>query len=107
MAWPPVNHQDVTDAVTALRAAPPAHQHPVADITSTGSRSSTTFLRGDGVWALPPTPVQPITVVGTPTTPLTSAATARPTGALVVYWLMAAGVNPTNATGADLIWNAP
>lgn len=48
-----------------------------------------------------------VVVVGTPASPITNAATARPSGAVVVYWLCANGVTPTNASGADLIWNAP
>lgn len=30
-----------------------SHTHPISDITSTGTPSDTTFLRGDGVWATP------------------------------------------------------
>ena len=42
---------------------PTAHTHPVADIDATGTRDSSTFLRGDGLWVEPTT---------TPTFPLTS-----------------------------------
>lgn len=30
------------------------HSHPIADIAATGTRSSSTFLRGDGTWNSPP-----------------------------------------------------
>src|SRR5690349_12506449 len=42
MPWPvggtPTDHQSVQDVVAALRTAPPAHTHPVADITGTTSK---------------------------------------------------------------------
>lgn len=107
MAWPPNTHQDVTDAVSALQTAPPVHKHAPADLITGGSKSAVTFLSGDDTYKQVPFPAFPIQVVGTPSSPITSAATARPTGYTVVYWLCANGVNPTNATGADLIWNAP
>lgn len=36
-----------------------------------------------------------------------TAGTARPSGAVIVYWIMNNGVTPTNATEGDLIYNAP
>lgn len=33
--------------------APAAHGHPISDLDTTGSASSSTFLRGDGAWATP------------------------------------------------------
>lgn len=29
------------------------HKHPVGDLTTTGTASSSTYLRGDGTWATP------------------------------------------------------
>lgn len=43
-------------------------------------------------------------VVGSTTTPITSATTARP-DAPAVYWICATGVTPTNAVNGDLIYN--
>lgn len=45
--------QALDDRVDALEVAPPAHAHPVSQITATGTPSSTTYLRGDGSWATP------------------------------------------------------
>lgn len=43
-----------TATATALSGkAASTHSHVVADLTATGTRNSTTFLRGDGVWAAP------------------------------------------------------
>ena len=52
---------DVTGKPTTFTLT--AHTHPVADIDATGTRDSSTFLRGDGLWVEPTT---------TPTFPLTS-----------------------------------
>jgi hypothetical protein len=54
-----VNDPRLTDSRT-----PTAHTHPVSNIVAVGVRNATTFLRGDGAWALPPaggdgTPTQP------------------------------------------------
>jgi len=44
-----------TDLQTALNAkAASSHTHGVGDLTATGTRDSTTFLRGDNTWATPP-----------------------------------------------------
>lgn len=48
-----------------------------------------------------------IVIVGSTASPVSSAGTARPSGALVVYWMCANGITPTNAQNGDLIWNAP
>lgn len=39
---------------TDVGAAATSHSHPISQITATGSASSTTFLRGDGTWSVPP-----------------------------------------------------
>jgi hypothetical protein len=51
-----VNEQvgDVTLVAGDVGAAAAAHTHPVADLATTGTASSSTFLRGDGSWATPP-----------------------------------------------------
>lgn len=40
-------------ARTALGVPAVAHSHPVGEITATGTASATTYLRGDGTWAIP------------------------------------------------------
>ena len=44
------------DGVTGKPATfpPSAHKHPVTDLDATGTRSASTYLRGDGSWATPP-----------------------------------------------------
>ena len=60
------------DAALAGKAAT-SHTHPVTDLTATGTRSSSTYLRGDGSWATPPNniysvPTQAEAEAGTATT---------------------------------------
>jgi hypothetical protein len=43
------NDSRLSDARTPL-----AHTHPATDLTATGTRDTTTFLRGDNTWAVPP-----------------------------------------------------
>ena len=43
-----------TAAATALSGkASTSHTHAITDLTATGTKSSTTFLRGDNTWAIP------------------------------------------------------
>ena len=66
----------------AQQAAPGTHAHPVTDLTATGTRDATTFLRGDNTWAPATTPTNTVTtdttqtITGTKTfsTPLTGSA---------------------------------
>ena len=44
---------DKTDARFTDARTPTAHNHPVSDLTATGTPSSSTYLRGDGSWATP------------------------------------------------------
>ena len=44
---------DVTLTASDVGAAATSHAHPVADISATGTKDSTTFLRGDGKWETP------------------------------------------------------
>ena len=55
-------HDDVEAAVEAVQAHALSHthdlephSHEIADLTATGSRNASTFLRGDNTWAAPPT----------------------------------------------------
>jgi uncharacterized Zn ribbon protein len=65
---------DVTGLDTALAGkAASSHTHHVNDLTATGTKSTTTFLRGDNTWATPPNttyavPTQAEAEAGTATT---------------------------------------
>ena len=64
----------VTGLDSALAGkASTSHTHPVTDLTATGTRSSSTYLRGDGSWVTPPdttyaVPTQAEAEAGTATT---------------------------------------
>lgn len=59
-----------TLGVPAIGDAPTAHTHGVTDLTATGTKSSTVFLRGDNTWAAPPAAgaVAYVDVTGKPST---------------------------------------
>lgn len=42
-----------TDATTTNARTPTTHNHPASDLTATGTRDATTYLRGDNTWATP------------------------------------------------------
>lgn len=44
----PTTHTHTKSQITDF-----AHTHPVTDLTATGTRDATTFLRGDNTWAVP------------------------------------------------------
>lgn len=44
---------DKTDPRFTDARPPTAHTHPVTELTATGTRSASTYLRGDGSWATP------------------------------------------------------
>lgn len=62
-----IAQSDVSGLVSALAGkAATTHTHGVADLTATGTRNATTFLRGDNTWAVPAggaggDPIAPIT----------------------------------------------
>lgn len=70
------------------------HTHAISDLTATGTRNSTTFLRGDGVWAVPTgsggSPTIDTMPAGTTVTVLKAGSTwpARPTSRtdIIVAW---------------------
>ena len=55
---------------TTIGAAATSHTHGVADLTATGTKSSSTFLRGDNTWAAPPAAGSPdwADITGKPST---------------------------------------
>ena len=68
----PVSDVDGLQAALDGKAAS-SHTHPVTDLDATGTRSASTYLRGDGSWATPPdttysVPTQAEAEAGTATT---------------------------------------
>jgi hypothetical protein len=48
------HHQALHTAINLLTQIIDNHKHAVGEIIATGTPSASTFLRGDGVWAVPP-----------------------------------------------------
>lgn len=83
--------KDYVDGQVATRAAA-VHSHGVSDLTATGTKDNTTFLRGDGTWAAPVASNLNNLVIS-------STAPASPTSGLV--WI------DTSAAGAAADTTAP
>lgn len=90
----------VAESVSSLWAAT---RTGGTDASPTWSSSVSCTLVSDQA---PPGIATSLSVVGTPGAPITDASTARPSGAVAVYWVCANGVTPTHAQSGDLIFNA-
>ncbi len=71
------------------------HTHGIGDLTATGTRNDTTFLRGDGTWATPPVEV-------IKTHDGTATGGTRPTGYARVRWV-GGTARPSNMVAGD-VW---
>lgn len=62
----PTSGGDAVNKTYADTKAPLSHTHPVSDLTATGTRDATTFLRGDNTWATIPSGgmTNPMTATG-------------------------------------------
>lgn len=93
--FPPASHSHTTSQITGLDSAlagkaPTAHSHAIGEITATGTRNNTTFLRGDGTFAVPPDtnttyPTLAIADAQTGTATVASAITASVLKSAVIY----------------------
>ena len=89
---------------------PTTHTHGVDTITATGTKSATTYLRGDGTWSTPPagtsSTVDTTKIEATVFHNGTTGGGTRPTGYARVRWVNPVGTTyarPTNMVTGD-IW---
>lgn len=94
---------EVTSKPTTF--TPTAHKHPVTELDATGTRSSSTYLRGDGSWATPPnTTYEAVTTaaIDAGTEDVARLTTASLMRHAVQRWVTGSGATPVTAIGQAL-----